>query len=35
LVVHEADPRSIRSVHIFKDEKVAPPVETASLNPVS
>lgn len=35
LVVHEADPRSIRSVHIFKDEKVAPAVETASLNPVS
>ncbi len=35
LVVHEADPRSIRSVQIFKDEKVAPPVETPSLNPVS
>ncbi|NJL17652.1 MAG: HlyC/CorC family transporter [Nitrospira sp.] len=27
LVVHEADPRSIRSVHIFKEEKVAVPVE--------
>ena len=35
LVVHEADPRSIRSVHIFKDEKVAVPVEPATLNPVS
>jgi putative hemolysin len=35
LVVHEADPRSIRSVHIFKDEKVPSAVETASLNPVS
>ena len=35
LVVHEADPRSIRSVHIFKDEKVATPVESVSLNPVS
>ena len=29
LVVHEADPRSIRSVQIFKDEKVAPAVEAA------
>ncbi len=27
LVVHEADPRSIRSVHIFKDEKIPVPVE--------
>ena len=35
LVVHEADPRSIRSVHIFKDEKVAPAVETPTLNPVT
>jgi putative hemolysin len=29
LVVHEADPRSIRSVHIFKDEKVPVPVEAS------
>jgi CBS domain containing-hemolysin-like protein len=29
LVVHEADLRSIRSVHIFKDEKVAVPVEAS------
>ena len=35
LVVHEADPRSIRSVHIFKDEKAAVPAEAANLNPVS
>ena len=35
LVVHEADPRSIRSVQIFKDEKVAVPVEETHLNPVS
>jgi CBS domain containing-hemolysin-like protein len=36
LVVHEADPRSIRSVQIFKDEKAAVPVEAPpSLNPVS
>jgi putative hemolysin len=35
LVVHEADPRSIRSVQIFKDEKVAVPAEEAHLNPVS
>ncbi len=35
LVVHEADPRSVRSVHIFKDEKVTTPVEAASMNPVS
>ena len=35
LVVHEADPRSIRSVHIFKDEKASVPAESASLNPVS
>lgn len=35
LVVHEADPRSIRSVQIFKDEKVAVPVEETNLNPVS
>jgi CBS domain containing-hemolysin-like protein len=33
LVVHEADPRSIRSVQIFKEEKTPAPVET--LNPVS
>jgi putative hemolysin len=35
LVVHEADPRSIRSVNIYKEEKTAAPVETPSLNPVS
>ncbi len=35
LVVHEADPRSIRSVQIFKDEKVSVPVETHTLDPVS
>ena len=35
LVVHEADPRSIRSVQIFKDEKIAVPVEETNLNPVS
>ncbi len=35
LVVHEADLRSIRSVHIFKDEKVPTAHEAASLNPVS
>ncbi|MDH5253568.1 MAG: hemolysin family protein [Nitrospira sp.] len=35
LVVHEADPRSIRSVHIFKDEKASVPAEPVSLNPVS
>ena len=35
LVVHEADPRSIRSVNIYKEEKTPAPVETASLNPVS
>lgn len=29
LVVHEADPRSIRSVQIFKDEKVPVPVEAS------
>ncbi len=34
LVVHEADPRSIRSVQIFKEEKAAVPVEPANLNPV-
>jgi CBS domain containing-hemolysin-like protein len=34
-VIHEADPRSIRSVHIFKDEKVPVTVEAPSLNPVS
>ncbi|MCP9452091.1 MAG: hemolysin family protein [Nitrospira sp.] len=33
LVVHEADPRSIRSVQIFKEEKAPAPIET--LNPVS
>jgi putative hemolysin len=35
LVVHEADPRSIRSVQIYKDEKVPAPHESSSLNPVS
>ncbi len=35
LVVHEADPRSIRSVNIYKEEKIPAPVETPSLNPVS
>ena len=35
LVVHEADPRSIRSVNIYKEEKSSVPVETSSLNPVS
>jgi len=35
LVVNEADPRSIRSVKIFKDEKVAVTVEETNLNPVS
>ncbi|MCP9448973.1 MAG: hemolysin family protein [Nitrospira sp.] len=36
LVVHEADPRSIRSVQIFKEEKAPVPVETPpTLNPVS
>ncbi|MCS6292555.1 MAG: HlyC/CorC family transporter [Nitrospira sp.] len=35
LVVHEADPRSIRSVNIYKEEKTSVPVETPSLNPVS
>ena len=35
LVVHEADPRSIRSVQIFKDEKVSVSVETPTLDPVS
>lgn len=35
LVVHEADPRSIRSVNIYKEEKTPVPVETPSLNPVS
>ncbi|MEQ1628667.1 MAG: hemolysin family protein [Nitrospira sp.] len=35
LVVHEADPRSIRSVNIYKEEKTPAPVETSSLNPVS
>lgn len=35
LVVHEADPRSIRIVQIFKDEKVAVSAEEAHLNPVS
>ncbi len=34
-VVHEADPRTIQGVYIFKDEKVAVPVETASLNPLN
>lgn len=29
LIVHEADPRSIRSVQIFKDEKVPVPVEAS------
>ena len=36
LVVHEADPRSIRSVQIFKEEKAPVSVETPpTLNPVS
>jgi len=35
LVVHEADPRSIRSVNIYKEEKTPALVETPSLNPVS
>ncbi len=35
LVVHEADPRSIRSVNIYKEEKTPASVETPSLNPVS
>lgn len=35
LVVHEADPRSIRSVNIYKEEKTPAPVESPSLNPVS
>lgn len=36
LVVYEADPRSIRSVQIFKEEKAPVPVETPpTLNPVS
>jgi len=34
LVVHEADPRSIRSVLIFKEEKASVTVEPADLNPV-
>jgi putative hemolysin len=34
LVVHEADPRSIRSVNIYKEEKTPAAVETPSLNPV-
>ncbi|MGA6829172.1 hemolysin family protein [Nitrospira sp. NS4] len=35
LVVHEADPRSIRSVNIYKEEKTPVSVEAPSLNPVS
>lgn len=35
LVVHEADPRSIRSVNIYKEEKTPVSVETPTLNPVS
>jgi len=35
LVVYEADPRSIRSVNIYKEEKTPATVEPASLNPVS
>lgn len=35
LVVHEADPRSVRSVNIYKEEKAPVPVEPAqTLNPV-
>ncbi len=34
LVVNEANPRSIRSVHIFKEEKVPAPVDTRHLDPV-
>lgn len=33
-VVHEADPRSVRSVQIFKEEKAPITVEPANLNPV-
>jgi CBS domain containing-hemolysin-like protein len=35
LVVHEADPRSVRSVNIFKEEKTPAVVEAQTLNPVS
>jgi len=35
LVVHEADPRSIRSVNIYKEEKSPASVEAPTLNPVS
>lgn len=35
LVVHEADPRSIRSVNIYKEEKTPVSVEPPALNPVS
>ncbi len=35
LVVHEADPRSIRSVNIYKEEKIPVSVEPPALNPVS
>lgn len=35
LVVHEADPRSVRSVNIFKEEKAPAVVEAQTLNPVS
>lgn len=34
LVVNEANPRSIRSVHIFKEEKVPAAVDTRHLDPV-
>ncbi|MEC4889714.1 MAG: hemolysin family protein [Nitrospira sp.] len=35
MVVHEADPRSIRSVNIYKEEKTPVSVEPPALNPVS
>jgi len=35
MVVHEADPRSIRSVTIYKEEKTPVSVEPPALNPVS
>ncbi len=35
LLIHEADPRSIRSVQIFREEKSPVPVEAPNLNLVS
>ena len=32
IVIHEAEPRSIRSVQIFREEKVPAPVETPNLD---